>query len=92
MMKDMEDPDPTIREFAARTLSSFGPPAQKGDVSKLLLRRMAAERDPSVRFAVFGAVGAIAFDAEADNKEAPACWPRSWTRASPAAVPGTRPF
>ncbi|VTR90978.1 pbs lyase : : HEAT_2 [Gemmata massiliana] len=70
VMKDMEDPDPATREFAARTLSSFGPPAQKGDVSKLLLRRMTAERDPSVRFAVYGAVGAIAFDAEADNKEA----------------------
>lgn len=70
VMKDMEDPDPTIREFAARTLPAFGPPAQKGDVSKLLLKRMATEKDPGVRFAVWNAVGSIAFDSEADNKEA----------------------
>jgi HEAT repeat protein len=70
VMKDMEDPDPTIREFAARTLPGFGPPAQKGAVSKLLIKRMTVERDPGVRFAVWGAVGSIPFDSEADNKEA----------------------
>lgn len=70
VMKDMLDPDPTIREFAARTLPGFGPPAQKGDVSKLLLARMSAEKDPGVRFAVWSAIGSIAFDSEADNKEA----------------------
>lgn len=69
-MKDAEDPDPTIREFAMRTLPSFGPPAQKGEVSKLLLRRMSVERDPGVKLAVFNSVGAIAFESEADNKEA----------------------
>ncbi|MDY3552553.1 HEAT repeat domain-containing protein [Gemmata sp. JC717] len=70
VMRDMEDPDPTAREFAAKMLPGFGPPAQKGEVSKLLLRRMVAEKDPGVRFAVWGAVGEIAFDSEADNKEA----------------------
>lgn len=70
VMKDMEDPDPTVREFAARMLPGFGPPSQKGDVSKLLLKRMTAERDPGVRFAVWSTVGAIAFDSETDNKEA----------------------
>ena len=69
-MKDMEDADPVNREFAARTLSAFGPPAQKGAVSKLLLKRMNVERDPGVKLAVFAAVGQIAFDSEADNKEA----------------------
>ena len=69
-MKDAEDPDPTIREFAVRTLPNFGPPAQKGEVSKLLLRRMNVEKDPGVKLAVFNAVGLIAFDSDADNKEA----------------------
>ncbi len=70
VMKDMESTDPLIREFAASTLPLFGPPAQKGEVSKLLLKRMSAEKDPGVRAAVYAAVGQISFDAEADNKEA----------------------
>lgn len=70
MMKELEDPDPTVREFAARQLPAFGPPAQKGAVSKMLIERMTRETDPGVRYAVYGAVGAISFDAEADNKEA----------------------
>jgi HEAT repeat protein len=70
VMKDMESTDPLIREFAANTLPLFGPPAQKGEVSKLLIKRMTAEKDPGVRSAVYTAVGQISFDAEADNKEA----------------------
>lgn len=70
VMKDMEDPDPTIREFAARTIPLFGPPAQKGNVSKLLVKRMAVEKDPGVRISVFTAVGQLQFENEADNKEA----------------------
>ncbi len=70
VMEDMGHLDPTIREFAARTLPNFGPPAQKGEVSKLLLKRMNVERDPTVRFAVWNAVGAIPFDNEDDNTEA----------------------
>src|SRR5262245_4534328 len=34
MVKDMEDKDPTIREFAARSLPQFGPPATKEKVSE----------------------------------------------------------
>lgn len=70
VMKDMEDPDPAIREFAARTLPSFGPPAQKGNVSKLLLKRMTVERDPGVRIAVYNTVGQISFENNLDNVEA----------------------
>ncbi len=70
VMKDMESTDPLIREFAVSTLPLFGPPAQKGDVSKLLLKRMVSEKDPGVRAAVYAAVGQISFDSPADNKEA----------------------
>jgi HEAT repeat protein len=71
VMKDMEDPDPTIREFAVRTLPLFGPPAQKKEVSKLLLKRMTgAEPDPGVRIAVFNTVGQIQFEDEEDNRRA----------------------
>lgn len=72
VMKDAEYPhDPVVRESALRVLPMFGPPAQKKEVSKLLLRRMTAnEPDPVVRAAVFNAVGSIQFEAEADNKEA----------------------
>lgn len=70
VMKDMEAPDPTIREFAARTLPLFGPPAQKENASKLLLKRMRTETDPGVRVAVYGAVSQLQFEKEADNVEA----------------------
>ena len=70
VMKDMENRDPTIREFAARTLPSFGPPAQKGEVSKLILHRAEVEKDPGVKAAVFNSLGQIQFDDERDNQEA----------------------
>ncbi len=70
VMKDMEDPDPATREFAARSLPAFGPPAQKANVSKLLVKRMTVERDPGVRIAVYNTVGQISFDNNADNVEA----------------------
>lgn len=72
VMKDLEDPDPVIREFAARTLPLFGPPAQEDKVSALLIKRMQAanERDPGVRIAVFNAIGQIQFKNEIHNKEA----------------------
>src|SRR5262245_16712142 len=53
VMKDMEDKDPTIREFAARTLPLFGPPAQKEKVSELLIRRMKVEMDPGVKCSIY---------------------------------------
>lgn len=72
VMKDLTDLDPVNREYAARTLPNFGPAAQKEPVSKLLLKRMkpAFEADPGVRFAVYTAVGSIAFDNNNDNTEA----------------------
>jgi HEAT repeat protein len=70
VLKDVDSTDPTIREFAVGTLLLFGPPTQKENVSKVLLRRMRVETDPGVRFAVFRAVGQIPFENEADTKEA----------------------
>jgi HEAT repeat protein len=70
VMKEMEDPDPTIREFAVRTLPLFGPAAQKAPVSKLLVRRMAVEKDPGVKASVYSTVGQIPFDVDTDNREA----------------------
>lgn len=70
VIKDLKDLDPVNREYAARTLPNFGPAAQKKEVSQLLLDRMQAEPDPGVRFAVYTAIGSIAFDDDKDNKEA----------------------
>jgi HEAT repeat protein len=69
VMRDMESTDPTIREFAVNTLLLFGPPTQKENVSKLLVKRMRVETDPGVKFAVFRAVGQIPFENENDTKE-----------------------
>ena len=70
IMKDMEDPDPTVREFAVQVLPNFGPPAQKGAASKLLLKRMTTEPDPSVKMAVYNSVGLVHFEDTADVKTA----------------------
>jgi HEAT repeat protein len=70
VMKNLEDPDPVIREYGARLLPQFGPPAAQPTVSKVLIRRMNVERDPGVKAAVYAAVGGIQFVNEADNKEA----------------------
>lgn len=71
-LKDVESPDPTIREIALRALPQFGPPAAKAHVSKLLIRRMdpRVEKDPGVRACVYAAIGGISFESEADNGEA----------------------
>src|SRR5262245_47747267 len=69
-MYDVDYPDPTTREFSVRMLPMFGPAAQKSNVSKLLVKRMVAEKDPGVRAAVYSAVAQIAFDNDNDNKEA----------------------
>ncbi len=72
VLRDLDSNDPILRETAARTLPMFGPPAQRKEVSRALMRHMTGngERDPGVRVVVFQAVGAIKFDDEADNKEA----------------------
>lgn len=53
-----ENPDPAIREFALKTLPSFGPDGRK-ECSKKLLQRMSAERDPGVRLTVYTTVGVL---------------------------------
>jgi HEAT repeat protein len=75
ILKDMEDPDPHIRQLAARTLPNFGTPAQKDPaVGKMLIKRMKSvnESDPSVRVAVFSAIGtfvSLGSFADDDTKE-----------------------
>jgi hypothetical protein len=69
VMKDVEDPDPTVREFAVRTLPLFGPPCQKKDVAKLMIKRMKVEDDPGVKIAVYDVVGQIQFETAVDNTE-----------------------
>ncbi len=70
-LKDMNDPDPAIREAALRTLPSFGPDTQKA-AGKLLVARLKAEKDPGVKITLFGTIGNIGFDAKdtIDEKEA----------------------
>ncbi len=70
VVKNLDDSDPVVREFAATMLPSFGPPAQKGEASKALVKRMKEEKDPGVRIAVFTAVGKLQFENEGDNQEA----------------------
>jgi HEAT repeat protein len=64
-----------VRASALRILPLFGPPAQKKDVSKLLIRRIGGhgsppDPDPSVRIVAFNTVGLIQFENKADNDEA----------------------
>jgi HEAT repeat protein len=77
-IKDIDDPDPAIREQGLRTVPAFGPDARKPAV-KAVLRRMSGqnEKDPGVRAAAFEAIGAFALfsengivETEADTSEA----------------------
>lgn len=77
-IRDINDPDPAIREMALRTLPGFGPNALE-PATKIVLRHMqvANEKDPGVRAAAFEAVGALAqfgkdggLDKESDTNEA----------------------
>ncbi|MFO0806784.1 MAG: HEAT repeat domain-containing protein [Gemmataceae bacterium] len=77
-IKDIDDPDPAVREQGLRTAPAFGPDARKPSI-KSVLRRMNAvyERDPGVRAAAFEAIGAFALfspdgivESEADTAEA----------------------
>jgi hypothetical protein len=69
-----DSPDPAVREFALKTLPSFGPAAQKV-CAKKLLGRMAppssqGEDDPGVRITLFNVVATIGFENPNDEKEA----------------------
>ena len=56
-----ESPDPAVRDFALKTLPSFGPDATK-KCSKKLLVRMSREPDPGVKFTVFSTVATLGLD------------------------------
>ncbi len=68
-IKEVTDPDPTIRENALRILPSFAPAVQK-HAAKLLLARMTAEKDPGVRITVFNTAAIIGFENNNDIEEA----------------------
>jgi HEAT repeat protein len=77
-LKDIDDPDPAIREQGLRTIIGFGPQAVPA-ATKAVLHRMngANETDPGVRAAAFEAVAAFSqftkdggLEKEADNSEA----------------------
>src|SRR5262245_453657 len=70
IMKEMEDSDPLVREYATRLLPGFGPVTQKAPTSKLLIKRMKLETDPTVKIAVYGAIGLCQFENDADHQEA----------------------
>lgn len=67
-LKEVTDPDPSVREFALKTLPNFGPDARK-PASKLLIARMTLEKDPGVRIAVFNTAATLGLE-DADVKEA----------------------
>jgi HEAT repeat protein len=78
-VKDIYDPDPSIRVIALRTLPNFGPtvkkattPDGKTTIGKALVSRMnhLVEKDPGVRLAAYAAASAIGFEDEGDIKEA----------------------
>lgn len=78
-VKDIFDPDPSIRVIALRTLPGFGPtvktattPDGKITIGKALLSRMnhLIEKDPGVRLASYAAASEIGFEKEDDIKEA----------------------
>jgi HEAT repeat protein len=69
-LKDIEDPDPVIREFAARNLPGYGPAVSGPNASGLILKRMRVEADPGVKAAVYAAAGGIQFKDENHNTEA----------------------
>jgi HEAT repeat protein len=77
-IKDIDDPDPAIREQGLRTVPLFGPVARTA-ATKAVIRHMNAtiEPDPGVRAAAFEAIGAFALfspdgnlETEADTNEA----------------------
>ena len=79
-LKDVYDPDPSIRVIALRTLPNFGPPVRKVSLDtkdkvtcgKALVSRMdpRQERDPGVRLAAYAAASAIGLEDEKDITEA----------------------
>src|SRR6185312_16081406 len=57
-LKEVSHPDPSVREFALKTLPSFGPDAKNKTSSKVFIKRMAfpvsgGEKDPGVRITLF---------------------------------------
>lgn len=64
-IKDINDPDPAVREMALRTIPNFGPPARAAAVKDVLNRMDASrEHDPGVRAAAFNAASTLALMGE----------------------------
>jgi len=74
-LKDLRDPDPTIREAALKTIPGFGPDVTKKQASKAILLRMklpgdGGEDDPGVRISLYDTAALIGFDDPKDETEA----------------------
>lgn len=61
VLKDVTNPDPSVREYALKTLPGFGPDIRKA-CSKILLARMTAEKDPGVRLVVFDTAASLGLE------------------------------
>jgi HEAT repeat protein len=70
-LKDLNDPDPAMREAALRTIPAFGPEVQKA-AGKLLVARLNAEPDPGVKLTLFGTIATVGFDEKDKATEAEA--------------------
>jgi len=69
-LKDVNHPDPAVREFSLKTLLAFNPLDVRKAGGKLLLARMSAEKDPGVRITVFNTVAMVGFIDATDEREA----------------------
>jgi len=74
-VKDLQDPDPAIRQAALNTIPSFGPELSKQEASKAILARMRSpgtggEPDPGVRITLYDAASLIGFSNSKDEVEA----------------------
>jgi hypothetical protein len=63
---DLNDPDPTIQEIAAKTLPQFGPDARRHALRPLIAK--VSDSDPGVRVNAILAVGAIGVEDKEDVK------------------------
>ena len=77
-IKDINDPDPAVREQGLRTVPGFGPAARTAATKAVIFRMNGVnETDPGVRAAAFEAIGSFALfspdgvlETEADTTEA----------------------
>jgi HEAT repeat protein len=71
LVREINDPDPSVRNAAVHTLPLFGPVIREKPASTALLHRLTIEPDPAVKVALIGVVAGVhPFKEEAENKEA----------------------